>query len=207
MGWWGDVRALHTGDVAVGQVVVQQNEVGFGPVHRQFIVVVEGHIGQEQRPRNAVNGLQSIEVGRADGALVPCRFNHGLDGGDVFDVALVASVAFRVDVNPRAVGVGTADVVVEQFRKFGEVFRRDVVETCGEVIGVNHADFPASIADVNAPVNGNGDFTALRFHPVRDFVAHRFQAFGLCSQVHGEITSAIRLSMEWDVRRWPSSRR
>ena len=63
VGWWGDVRALHTGNVAIRQVVVQQNEVGFGPVHCQFIVVVEGHIGQEQRPRNAVNGLQSVEVG------------------------------------------------------------------------------------------------------------------------------------------------
>ena len=54
---------LCTGNVAVGQVVVQQNEVGFGPVHRQFIVVVEGHIGQEQRPRNAVNGLSPLRSG------------------------------------------------------------------------------------------------------------------------------------------------
>ena len=96
----GDVGALHPGDVTIGQVVVEQDEVGFGPVHGQFVIFVQGDVRQHQRPGDAVNGFQPVEVGRTHRAGVPCRFDHGLDGGDVLNVALVAGVTFGVDVDP-----------------------------------------------------------------------------------------------------------
>ena len=168
----GDVGALNAGDVAIGQVVVEQDEVGFGPVHGQFIIVVQGDVGQHQRPGDAVNRFQPVEVGRTHGAGETCGFDHGLDGGDVLDVTLVPGVALGVDVDPRAVGVGAVDVILEQGREFGEVLLGDVVESCREVVGIHHANLPTCIPDVNAAVDRDGHLAPLLLHPGGDFVPH-----------------------------------
>ena len=189
-----------------GQVVVQQDDVRAPSVHGQPTTVVRLHVDQIQMPGQATHLRDVVEFRAAHRGQVTGTDQQIHQGAKVLDVSRVSGVRFRVEVNPGHAGIGPLDVLTQQGSQARAVFVWHVVESGGKVVGVNGGHLPACVPDVDAAVDGDGNFRSLLGHPRRQALTVRLNALVDPRPVRHATISSKSATLPVGAARPPSTR-
>ena len=191
---------------ARGQVVVQQDDVRAPSVHGQSTTVVRLHVDQIQVAGQATHLRDVVEFGAAHRGQVTRSDEQVHQGAKVLHVSGVSGVRFGVEMNPGHAGIGPLDVLTQQSRQARTVFVWHVVESGGKVVGVHGGHLPACVPDVDAAVDGDGNFRPLLGHPRRQALTVRLDALVDPRPVRHATISSRSATLPVGAARPPSTR-